>query len=861
MGLLDLFRGKKKDTQKPAQEEPDPNQLSDPGKPTADTVDLVSVIAIDDPFLITKEGAFVLMFEIPEIDMDIYGQTEKELCERYQMALGALPPGTKYQMTVFEEPFDPSSDIQFFTERSEFFQNEIEYMDPTSVPYMQGQSLGRSAIAMGARAAEIYDRVKPIRRRTVITLYYLPGAANVARNIVMGQYAEADMEEIRKGKESAMENLEERISILQSAFSGAGLPLIQLAPSEALNAIWRTMHPFSSNDPEVTAADIAKNMVLGEEIYKKSPPDPKEWEEDSLTPEQISTMLSPNYVIERKDMLEIDGVLMKGYVVYDFRPNRPTFMYRLNSLSGSWLGTLFIEVMDPAVAADKLSQRETQLSAREMVKAKQGMLIDFSVRQEVNAVQESRMELETAGQAPINIRFFVFRTAMNKKELENRCREMESLFKTIGVAAFQADYTQKQLWRSYIPLGVMNTEQKRRNMNAPALSTFFWPQRKRYNEEKGLYMGFDESTSLPLFLDPFGSSNNKTPTFLSVGRPGAGKSVWLKTMMTSAMISGGRVMAVDIEGEMQEYCEYYGGRYIEVGTPHGELINVMDIQLDTEDPLIGGTEQLVAFAEAVRGAAIRPGPEWNVLADSYKRALIDREWLKENNDGSFEVLNRDGWKSEDAPLLGDIVDILRRDQANPDALSMSQMLAQYVGGGVYASYFNRPTTFNIRDERLVIFGLKHVNTHSSSNQLRVYLWQILGLIWSEVLGRYMKDPKTPNHVMLDEVWALLKAPGGVGAIENMARRFRKRKAGLWMATQEVREFLDSGDAKKILSIVGNTFLMDQRPMEADLLQNLYSLPEGTNRVLTHLGTGRGLMVLPDKILRVSVSIPKEWHSY
>ena len=26
---------KKKDTQKPAQEEPDPNQLSDPGKPTA----------------------------------------------------------------------------------------------------------------------------------------------------------------------------------------------------------------------------------------------------------------------------------------------------------------------------------------------------------------------------------------------------------------------------------------------------------------------------------------------------------------------------------------------------------------------------------------------------------------------------------------------------------------------------------------------------------------------------------------------------------------------------------------------------------------------------------------------------------
>ena len=270
MGLFSFLNRKKKEKTIPEPEEKDPNQLSDPGKPTADTVDLVSVIAIDDPFLITKEGAFVLMFEIPEIDMDIYGQTEAELCERYQMTLGALPPGTKFQLTVFEEPFDPSDDIQYFTERSEAFQQEIAYMDPTSLPYIQGKALASSCIAMIARTAEIYDTVKPIRRRTVITLYYLPGAANVARNIVMGQYAEADIAEIRKGKDSAMENLEERISVLQSAFSGAGLPLVQLTPPEALNAIWRTMHPFSSNDPEVTASDIAKNMVLGEDIYKKN---------------------------------------------------------------------------------------------------------------------------------------------------------------------------------------------------------------------------------------------------------------------------------------------------------------------------------------------------------------------------------------------------------------------------------------------------------------------------------------------------------------------------------------------------------------------------------------------------------------
>ena len=157
--------------------------------------------------------------------------------------------------------------------------------------------------------------------------------------------------------------------------------------------------------------------------------------------------------------------------------------------------------------------------------------------------------------------------------------------------------------------------------------------------------------------------------------------------------------------------------------------------------------------------------------------------------------------------------------------------------------------------------MKEVNSHSNSNQLRVYLWQILGLIWSEVLWRFAEDKLTANNVMLDEVWALLKAPGGVGAIENMARRFRKRRAGLWMATQEVGEFLDSPDAKKILSIVGNTFLMDQRPTEARLLQNIYTLPDSFVSTLTHLGSGHGLMMLPDKTLNVTVAVPPEWHAY
>jgi hypothetical protein len=113
--------------------------------------------------------------------------------------------------------------------------------------------------------------------------------------------------------------------------------------------------------------------------------------------------------------------------------------------------------------------------------------------------------------------------------------------------------------------------------------------------------------------------------------------------------------------------------------------------------------------------------------------------------------------------------------------------------------------------------------------------------------------------MLDEVWKLLAAPGGAPAIENMARRFRKRKAALWMATQEVGEFVETEQGKKILSIVGNTFLMDQRPHEASRLRDALGLSEGLARHLTGMGTGRGILLTPNSSLSLQVVVPDGWN--
>ena len=244
---------------------------------------------------------------------------------------------------------------------------------------------------------------------------------------------------------------------------------------------------------------------------------------------------------------------------------------------------------------------------------------------------------------------------------------------------------------------------------------------------------------------------------------------------------------------------------------------------------------------------------WNALAEAYRLAVEDRGWHREAAPGRKPVR----WRHEDAPRLADVVRILEAAPSQA-AKSLAEMLRPFAQG-VYAGYFNTPTTFDLAEERLVVFGLQHVN--DLSDTLRVYLWQVMGLIWGEVVRRNAASPEAAQHVMLDEVWKLLEAPGGAGAVENMARRFRKRRTALWMATQQVGEFLDSPGGKRILSVVGNTLLMEQRPVEAGRLQQTLQLSDAMAEGLQRLGTGHGLLVTPQGSLRLWIAVPEAWGVY
>ncbi len=136
-----------------------------PGHPQGDTAALVPVIAVTEDMLVTRDGAFVIMLEMPPLDIGFAGQDFGRWTERYQMALDRLPAGTAFQMTVLLEPHDPMTDLKYFLDRAKEWEDISHQGDLPQRKQTQARQLRLIAddpSTWGQRPE--YQKVYPARR-------------------------------------------------------------------------------------------------------------------------------------------------------------------------------------------------------------------------------------------------------------------------------------------------------------------------------------------------------------------------------------------------------------------------------------------------------------------------------------------------------------------------------------------------------------------------------------------------------------------------------------------------------------------------------------------------------------------------
>ncbi len=273
----------------------------------------------------------------------------------------------------------------------------------------------------------------------------------------------------------------------------------------------------------------------------------------------------------------------------------------------------------------------------------------------------------------------------------------------------------------------------------------------------------------------------------------------------------------------------------------GHGLNIMDINLNSENPWQAAAESLAAFVEAILGHPM-DSYTFNALVDAYQVTM--EKW-------GFHADERSSWETQRSrtPTLSHLVDTLAADR-KPQSQDLAAVLKQYAYG-LYAGLFNTRTTVDLSGSPFVVFGMRSLRENVERTLTPVFAWQVLRLVWNEVVSL---GAAQNTHLIIDEAWYVLEQPGAATRLERMARSFRKYNAALHLATHDIQKLMASPEARVIAEIGRVKMLFGQESESAvRSLAEVFGVTPPEQADLLRLGKGEGLLLMND--LRLPLYVP------
>ncbi len=402
----------------------------------------------------------------------------------------------------------------------------------------------------------------------------------------------------------------------------------------------------------------------------------------------------------------------------------------------------------------------------------------------------------------------------------------------------------------------------------------FWHQ--SHKDPHGLLFGIT-TTGGQVVLDPFLVSNDrKSFDMLFTGKKGAGKSAALKSMIQDMVALGHKVMAIDVEGEMQQLAEKLGGVVLRPSS-HQARINPLQLRQmfsrKYDDDLMIGNEEdrsnnYVAEMSRIMGFFYQYIPSLSDIEADELKTILDRTYDRFGINDTTDLTQR---RQVDFPILSDVLSTLRSvlyincetKQYQPNLssarITLLEKLEAYLkplAEGSYASLFNGATTVDFQEEYLVIFDIASVG-EMDDRVYNAYMFNILGLMWGEIyrnreLNAHLKNEENRHYCIsvIDEAHKILNVhnPQGLEFMEKLVRRSRKYDAAIWFASQSPRDFAPSSDVaemdriKNIFTLVQYKCLLQQDESDTGLLQKLFPVFTDSELISTTV-YGKGEMLL------------------
>ena len=459
--------------------------------------------------------------------------------------------------------------------------------------------------------------------------------------------------------------------------------------------------------------------------------------------------------------------------------------------------------------------------------------------------------------------------AYSLDELDRYTELLSSEMSKTSIGVKPAWALQDEALRSNMPY-CDNKLDKKHIFDRNSMSTVFPFFTSDIGHEKGIPIGFNVQTGLPILYDNFDSSLTNY-NMVIFGKSGAGKGVTIKTLTArSSVLMGIESLALDAEGEYGVVAEALGGINVTISPNSNTIINLFDIEPETVKDEITGKERTVlnienkvedvtqALLTMARGST--RSSEVNELTKQIISEAVAKEYVELGINSSIDSLyvegtgafvknNYLGKTKKEMPTIGSWYKRIVKDaqeNTNPDYQFhysyLIKVMKQYVRefNGQMA-YFDGQSTFQLLDDvpfiNLDISQLEERFARPLAQQI------LLSWIWEKYVKKNSEDKSkaSKKRVLIDEAWMLLPYPEAVDFLNTMARRARKRNVSLAVISQKFQDFYEKPEVQAVLTSSDTKLFLAQDKSEIQYIKEVFKLSEGEANFLITCSRGEGLL--------------------
>lgn len=446
--------------------------------------------------------------------------------------------------------------------------------------------------------------------------------------------------------------------------------------------------------------------------------------------------------------------------------------------------------------------------------------------------------------------------------------------------------------RSITPLGFNEIKDSLRNLDRRSLTTFapFISGSGKFNG--GIPIGINKITGQKEFYNAFGTFENRPDNYNMAifGVSGSGKSLAMKLLLARETTGlGVYSRLIDVEGEFLTIVKMLGGVNITLSEEsdiriNPLAINVTSIPLEEDDeeleslenddereiimkdgkkyisfvPLREKTNEIIDFFDIVcRGKNQEEDGitvfERNFVEEAMNHLFGPKGFKYTSHPSSLyentvqEVNGRivQSRVRKPEPTLSDVYKyIVDHYKADYNAKRLIAAIRPFLHDGSKPifdgqTYLGKDQEdVNLHTGRLVNFNLKHLE----EGFLRPIAFHvILNYIW-EYFVKNIDNELVKKIVYLDEFWKFVDNDQTVSFAENVARRARKRNAGLRIASQDFVRILESKKARGVLQNTHTFFFLKQHKIDLKKIEENFDLSRGEiARLFENPDKGEGIL--------------------